>query len=214
MRDIFNRWKNIVKLIRFPANVYDAFKPAWFCCSDMLEEAELLVKRMKEDKQIDFKNDWKLLTIFIGGNDLCMFCRVIIMFFSGDESFRLHALSDATHLRRDTISVPTNSNHLVLIITKRQFMNNRIWFGLELQMLFPAAGIICISFDCMQDGGKHHPDQFFEWFNRSLTYLEANTERMLIQLVSMFDVSPLEHFSTGLLCDLLQWLVCTDCFTL
>jgi hypothetical protein len=29
---------------------------------------------MKSDKNIDFQNDWKLITLFIGGNDLCRFC--------------------------------------------------------------------------------------------------------------------------------------------
>lgn len=25
-------------------------------------------------QRIDFKNDWKVITVFIGGNDLCDFC--------------------------------------------------------------------------------------------------------------------------------------------
>ncbi len=30
---------------------------------------------MKESKEIDFHNDWKLVTLFIGGNDLCASCK-------------------------------------------------------------------------------------------------------------------------------------------
>jgi phospholipase B1 len=30
---------------------------------------------MKESKEIDFANDWKLVTLFIGGNDLCALCK-------------------------------------------------------------------------------------------------------------------------------------------
>mgnify|MGYP002785356855 CR=1 FL=1 len=39
------------------------------------EQARNLVKRMKEAKDFDYKNDWKLVNLFIGGNDLCDFCR-------------------------------------------------------------------------------------------------------------------------------------------
>ena len=37
-------------------------------------QAELLVSRMKDSDNIDYENDWKVITIFIGGNDLCDFC--------------------------------------------------------------------------------------------------------------------------------------------
>ena len=32
------------------------------------------MNRMKNDETIDFQNDWKVITVFIGGNDLCDFC--------------------------------------------------------------------------------------------------------------------------------------------
>ena len=41
----------------------------------MLDQAQDLVNRMKESKEIDFKNSWKLITFFIGGNDLCKSCK-------------------------------------------------------------------------------------------------------------------------------------------
>ena len=37
-------------------------------------QAEKLVERMKKESNIDFENDWKVITIFVGGNDLCDFC--------------------------------------------------------------------------------------------------------------------------------------------
>ncbi|XP_046583106.1 phospholipase B1, membrane-associated-like [Haliotis rubra] len=40
----------------------------------MPEQADLLVQRLRNDPNINFQNDWKLITIFIGGNDLCQFC--------------------------------------------------------------------------------------------------------------------------------------------
>jgi phospholipase B1 len=40
----------------------------------MPNQARDLIKRIKNDKKIDFEKDWKLVTMFIGGNDLCDFC--------------------------------------------------------------------------------------------------------------------------------------------
>ncbi|XP_059212464.1 phospholipase B1, membrane-associated-like [Centropristis striata] len=42
--------------------------------ADLWEQVEALIKAMREHKKVDFENDWKLVTIFIGGNDLCHYC--------------------------------------------------------------------------------------------------------------------------------------------
>jgi len=40
--------------------------------SDLFDQAVMMVQRMKHPNQkVDFENDWKLINIFIGGNDLC-----------------------------------------------------------------------------------------------------------------------------------------------
>jgi len=41
---------------------------------DIPGQVERLIKLIKADKKIDFHNDWKLITLFIGGNDLCRYC--------------------------------------------------------------------------------------------------------------------------------------------
>ncbi|KAI5702514.1 hypothetical protein M8J75_000922 [Diaphorina citri] len=38
---------------------------------DALRQAQHLIKKMKREPGIDFKHDWKLITIFFGANDLC-----------------------------------------------------------------------------------------------------------------------------------------------
>ncbi|XP_060070927.1 phospholipase B1, membrane-associated-like [Ylistrum balloti] len=38
-------------------------------------EAEDLLERMRNDPDVDMENDWKLITLFIGGNDLCSYCK-------------------------------------------------------------------------------------------------------------------------------------------
>ncbi|CAB3410477.1 unnamed protein product [Caenorhabditis bovis] len=43
---------------------------------DLPGQARTLVSLLHEHKEsVDFNNDWKLLNIFIGGNDICGFCR-------------------------------------------------------------------------------------------------------------------------------------------
>nr|XP_014343309.1 PREDICTED: phospholipase B1, membrane-associated [Latimeria chalumnae] len=37
-------------------------------------QVRILVDRMKNNSRIDFLNDWKVITLFIGGNDLCDYC--------------------------------------------------------------------------------------------------------------------------------------------
>ena len=53
----------------------------WFCheaaqivYSAMPGQAVKLVDRMKSDSNIDMKKDWKVITLFVGGNDLCDYC--------------------------------------------------------------------------------------------------------------------------------------------
>ncbi|KAF0876321.1 PLB1 Phospholipase, partial [Crocuta crocuta] len=41
---------------------------------DMPTQAWDLVKRMKNNPKIDLENDWKLITLFIGSNDMCHYC--------------------------------------------------------------------------------------------------------------------------------------------
>ncbi|KAI3389734.1 hypothetical protein SNEBB_008146 [Seison nebaliae] len=42
--------------------------------SDMLGQAKMLVDRMTSDPVVDMKSDWKIVSLFIGGNDLCDVC--------------------------------------------------------------------------------------------------------------------------------------------
>ena len=49
----------------------------------MFNQAVEVVARMQNDEAIDFEEDWKMLTLFIGGNDLCAVCRNVSL----DNSF-------------------------------------------------------------------------------------------------------------------------------
>ncbi|CAF3909934.1 unnamed protein product [Rotaria sp. Silwood1] len=41
---------------------------------NMDEQADILLYRIKNEGLCDWSNDWKLITVFIGANDLCDFC--------------------------------------------------------------------------------------------------------------------------------------------
>jgi len=41
---------------------------------DMLSQAQWLLSQVKNHKNVDYNNDWKILSVFIGSNDLCVVC--------------------------------------------------------------------------------------------------------------------------------------------
>ena len=56
--------------------------------SDLLEQAQLLVDRIRSD---DLENEWKVVTIFIGGNDLCAICKEKVKY--SKENFYNHIVA-------------------------------------------------------------------------------------------------------------------------
>ncbi|KAM6973043.1 phospholipase B1, membrane-associated [Aplochiton taeniatus] len=65
--------------------------------SDMTTQVRVLVDRMKNDSRIDFENDWKVITMFIGGNDLCDFCSDTIYFSTNNFIGRIQEALDILH---------------------------------------------------------------------------------------------------------------------
>ncbi len=51
----------------------------------MLQQAKDLVARMRAST-IDFDNSWKLVTFFVGGNDLCRTCENVSHIFGEKKS--------------------------------------------------------------------------------------------------------------------------------
>ncbi|GMS87329.1 hypothetical protein PENTCL1PPCAC_9504, partial [Pristionchus entomophagus] len=41
---------------------------------DLVGQANDVVRRIREHPEIDMKNSWKLVHIFIGANDICIWC--------------------------------------------------------------------------------------------------------------------------------------------
>ncbi|XP_052001893.1 phospholipase B1, membrane-associated [Xyrauchen texanus] len=64
---------------------------------DMANQARAVIKRMKEDTKIDFQNDWKVITIFIGGNDLCAHCSDTLYYSPDNIVKRIREALDILH---------------------------------------------------------------------------------------------------------------------
>ncbi|XP_037652315.1 phospholipase B1, membrane-associated [Sebastes umbrosus] len=64
---------------------------------DMVRQVHVLVDKMKNDSGIDFHNDWKVITMFIGGNDICDFCTDSIFFSPRNVIGRIRQALDILH---------------------------------------------------------------------------------------------------------------------
>ncbi|KAL6486725.1 hypothetical protein MHYP_G00061170 [Metynnis hypsauchen] len=64
---------------------------------DMLKQAQALVSRMKNDSRIDFHSDWKVITLFIGGNDLCDSCKNSLYYSAENFVKRVQEALDYLH---------------------------------------------------------------------------------------------------------------------
>ncbi|RUS83620.1 hypothetical protein EGW08_008588 [Elysia chlorotica] len=82
--DFHTSMPNILR--EYNANLYGYSKSIGDCQRNLNEaiigarsrgfanQATSLVTKLKQDPNVDFENDWKLITVFLGGNDLCVYC--------------------------------------------------------------------------------------------------------------------------------------------
>ncbi|XP_064601697.1 phospholipase B1, membrane-associated-like [Liolophura sinensis] len=80
--------------------------------SDMPGQAKLLVECLKTEPGVDFENDWKVITLFIGGNDLCDYCEDQEKFSATNYLRDVQAALDTLH-----DSVPRAFVNLVQVLT-------------------------------------------------------------------------------------------------
>ncbi|BFZ11512.1 hypothetical protein BsWGS_14551 [Bradybaena similaris] len=75
--------------------------------SDAVGQAETLVRLMREVKDVDFNNSWKLVTVFIGGNDLCDYCQDENAYSAATYASNLRATLDylQAHLPRTFVNL-------------------------------------------------------------------------------------------------------------
>ncbi|XP_056151380.1 phospholipase B1, membrane-associated [Lampris incognitus] len=65
--------------------------------SNMVTQVQVIVDKMKNDTRIDFQNEWKVITMFIGGNDICDFCTDTVYFSPGNVVGRIREALDILH---------------------------------------------------------------------------------------------------------------------
>ncbi|KAM4785562.1 phospholipase B1, membrane-associated isoform 2-T2 [Cyanocitta cristata] len=64
---------------------------------DVPEQVRKLVDLMKNDSRINFQNDWKLITLFIGGNDLCEHCENPVHYSPENYTYNIQIALDLLH---------------------------------------------------------------------------------------------------------------------
>ena len=102
--------------------------------SQLLGQAMELVTRIRESDNINFENDWKLVTIYIGSNDLCLsICQNDPR--SEPEAF-LQSITDTLDYLRDNL--PRTFVNLVQLLENGDVMRAAV--------SDPTVGQICTSF--------------------------------------------------------------------
>ncbi|KAK3563422.1 hypothetical protein QTP86_027793 [Hemibagrus guttatus] len=64
---------------------------------DLPSQTRALITRMTSDSSIDFQNDWKVITLFIGGNDLCEHCANLDFYSSENFARNIRDALDILH---------------------------------------------------------------------------------------------------------------------
>lgn len=94
--------------------------------ADMPFMAKLLVSRIKRDKRINFKKAWKLVTIAIGGNDVCTFVCTMDDPDSLPGKHREHLIKTLRYLRDNMPRYYSIIVSLVLCFRSCVYNNNNL----------------------------------------------------------------------------------------
>ncbi|XP_066479333.1 phospholipase B1, membrane-associated [Tiliqua scincoides] len=88
-------------------------------------QARRLIDLMKTDSKINFQEDWKLITLFIGGNDLCKHCEDPVRF--SPESFASNIQTALDILHKEVPRIFVNLATILHITSLRKlYLDNRV----------------------------------------------------------------------------------------
>ncbi|XP_041815327.1 phospholipase B1, membrane-associated-like [Chelmon rostratus] len=90
--------------------------------SDVPAQVRALVTRMKKDPRINFKSDWKLITVFIGGNDICDHCYNSLL--HSVENYARHVQDSLDYLHKQVPRALVNLVEPLQIIPLREMHND------------------------------------------------------------------------------------------
>ncbi|XP_069008959.1 phospholipase B1, membrane-associated-like [Embiotoca jacksoni] len=92
-------------------------------CGDMVQQVRILLDKMKNDSHIDFHNDWKVITMFIGGNDICDFCTDSVFFSPRNVVGRIRQALDILH--KEVPRAVVNLVELLNIVALRELHKDK-----------------------------------------------------------------------------------------
>ncbi|XP_029589090.1 phospholipase B1, membrane-associated [Salmo trutta] len=90
---------------------------------DIPDQVRALVARMKNDSHVNFQEDWKVITLFIGGNDMCEYC-YNSLFYSTDNYVR-HIRESLDYLHKQVPRALVNLVEPLYIPILRQMHTER-----------------------------------------------------------------------------------------
>lgn len=136
--------------------------------SEMLQQAQDLVAKIRASDQVDFNDDWKLITIFIGSNDICQLPCIDDPL--GDPENWIQNITTALDYLSDNL--PRTFVNLIQLTSigdlMRQVLTNT-GYGLVCANLFE-------SFVC--DCGPYNSPSFEDEFTELLLQYMANLEEL------------------------------------
>ncbi|KAK3108324.1 hypothetical protein FSP39_005629, partial [Pinctada imbricata] len=65
--------------------------------SNMPQQADNLIKKLKTDQHVRYQDDWKVITVFIGGNDLCDYCNDQNLYSPANYAMHIRDALDKLH---------------------------------------------------------------------------------------------------------------------
>jgi len=106
------------------------------------QQIPYLVQQIQQNTNIDFNNDWKLVTIWIGSNDLCGSCKGNVTDEAAQYLATLDAALDLLHqsLPRTFVNLISNVNltQLALVARQSESCQEVHWFVAECSCVFRA----------------------------------------------------------------------------
>ncbi|XP_004082532.3 phospholipase B1, membrane-associated [Oryzias latipes] len=109
-------------------------------------QVRTLIDTMKADPSVDFENDWKLVTLFIGGNDLCQYCTDRVT--HSPKNYSHHMMTSLDMLYEEVPRVIVNVLEILEIEHLRKIKRNTLGCNLIQQFVCP----------CFLDPGEDSPE--------------------------------------------------------
>jgi len=142
--------------------------------SDLVHELSYLVVQLLASPKIDFKEDWKLLTLFIGANDLCGSCTLLGGFLT-PNMFETHLTTVLESVRK---TIPRVFVQIVEIFNISQVYD----LSLKTKACAAIHRAVFIECDCIfspsANRTRQEVDEFAQSYNERSRRVAANYQKL------------------------------------